>query len=289
VSERPSSARVPPVPPRTWSSRFVVVDGIRTHYLDAGDGPPLVLVHGGEFGGCAELAWEYLIGDFARHFRVIAPDWLGYGETDKIHDFNGKRARMLKHLRRFLEVMGIERADFVGNSMGATWLVQEAAEDPPGLPFGKLVAISGAGFVPDNEHRRATLDYDCTIDGMRRLLQAVFSDPVWSEDPDYVRRRYELSLGPGAWEAVAAARFKSPVTPARSEFGQEDTTQYERIVAETLLIAGSADKLRMPGYADALATRIKGSQLVVIEGCGHCPNIERPAEVREAALSFLTA
>ncbi|WP_405970760.1 alpha/beta hydrolase [Streptomyces sp. NBC_00988] len=280
---------VPPPPTPNWHSRFVSVDGVRTHYLEAGEGPPLVLLHSGEFGGCAELSWEYLIGPLSENFRVLAPDWLGYGRTDKIHDFGGKRGRMLAHLRRFLEVMEIGRADFVGNSMGATWLTQEAALVPPGLPVNRIVVLSGAGYVPDNAYRRMTLDYDCTPEGMRRLLSAIFHSPVWSTDPAYVERRNTLATAPGAWEAVAAARFKSPLTPPRSSHGQPDRTEYELVTAPTLLIAGKEDKLREPGYATGLAERIKGCELLVIPDCGHCPNIERPDVVLSHTLRFLAA
>ena len=283
TSER---VHVPAPPTPTWSSRFIDVDGIRTHYLEAGDGPPLVLLHSGEFGGCAELSWEYVLPGLAEHHRVIAPDWLGFGETDKIHDFGGKRARMLAHMRRFLEVMTIDKADFLANSMGATWLTQEAAADPPRLPVDRMVVISGAGFVPDNEYRRRTLEYDCTMEAMSRLLSALFLDDVWSTDPDYVRRRYELSIAPGWWEAVAAARFKSPITPLRSEFGQVDKTEYEKLQAPTLLIAGLEDRLREPGYGKKLAKRIPNSHLVEIADCGHCANIEHPERVLTAVREY---
>lgn len=281
------TASVPVPPATTWAGRHVVVDGVRTHYLEAGQGPPLVLLHSGEFGGCAELSWEYLLGPLSERFRVIAPDWLGYGGTDKIHDFGGKRGRMLSHMRRFLEVLDIERADFVGNSMGATWLTQEAALTPPGLPVDRIVVLSGAGFVPDNEFRRMTLDYDGTPEAMRRLLSAIFSDPVFATDEAYVQRRQALATAPGAWEAVAAARFKSPLVPARSSHGQPDRTEYEAITAPTLLIAGEEDKLREPGYAAALAERIPDCELVLVPGCGHCPNIERPDVVLAETLRFL--
>ena len=76
-----------PAVERVHRSCFVEVDGIRTHYLEAGGGDPVVLLHSGEFGGCAELSWEYMIPHLAPHFRVIAPDWLGFGGTAKIHDF----------------------------------------------------------------------------------------------------------------------------------------------------------------------------------------------------------
>src|SRR5579859_7458138 len=232
-----ASYRVPPVE-TVHRSRFIDVDGMRTHYLEAGEGYPLVLLHSGEFGACAELSWEYLIPSLARHFRVIAPDWLGFGQTAKVHDFVSKRSRMFAHLERFIKVMALEKAHFVGNSMGGTYLLQLAADAGFRLPVDRLAAISGGGFIPENEFRQRLLDYDCTKAGMVALLEAIFEDPVWSGDPDYVRRRHALSIAPGAWESIAAARFRSPVALKRSEFGQADTTPYERITAPTLLIAG---------------------------------------------------
>jgi pimeloyl-ACP methyl ester carboxylesterase len=276
-----------PAVERVHRSCFVEVDGIRTHYLEAGGGDPVVLLHSGEFGGCAELSWEYLIPHLAPHFRVIAPDWLGFGGTAKIHDFESKRARMLWHIVRFVQVLAIGRAHFVGNSMGATLLLGMAAESPCRLPLNKVVAISGGGFVPNNEERETMLAYDGTSAAMVGLLKALFEDPVWYTDEDYIERRRQLSLLPGAWEAVAASRFKSPVTESRNEFGQPDITPYESIEVPTLLIAGAKDRLRMRGYASEVVKRMAHGQLVELLECGHCANIEQPQDVARHLLEFL--
>ena len=66
---------------RGLESKFVLVDGMRTHYFEGGRGPAVVLLHSGEFGGCAELSWEFSLPALAEHFHVIAPDWLGFGES----------------------------------------------------------------------------------------------------------------------------------------------------------------------------------------------------------------
>ncbi|KQZ58780.1 alpha/beta hydrolase [Ensifer sp. Root558] len=278
--------KVPPVE-KAYRSRFVDIDGIRTHYLEAGEGPVVVLLHSGEFGGCAELSWEYLIPRLAERYRVIAPDWLGFGQTAKIHDFEGKRARMIAHMARFLAVLAIGRASFVGNSMGATFLLQISAEQHPGFAIERLVAISGGGWMPENAARKRLTDYDGSMDGMVGILQSLFEDSVWHDDVDYVRRRHALSITPGAWEAVAAARFRSPHAPERKEFGQADATNYEAISVPALLIAGAEDKLRLPGYAAEVAKRIAGSRVAVIPSCGHCANIERPDVVGDLLLDFL--
>lgn len=271
------------------ASRYVEVDGVRTHYLDAGEGPPVVLLHSGEFGASAELTWEHNLPALAERFRVIAPDWLGFGGTDKLHDFVSGSDRRLRHMAAFLRTLAIDRAAFVGCSMGGTVLVKEAARAAAcRLPISRLAIISGGGFVPDNEHRRAMLDYDGTHEGMRRMLRAMFADPRFSEDEAYVERRVRASLAPGAWEAVAAARFKAPGVPPRSHFGQEDTTPYEAIPFPTLVIAGGGDRLREPGYEQALR-RIPDVDVHVVPDAGHLVNIERPDVVNELLLAFLDA
>jgi pimeloyl-ACP methyl ester carboxylesterase len=265
----------------------VNVEGIRTHYLEAGEGPVVVLLHSGEFGGCAELSWEYLIPKLAERYRVIAPDWLGFGQTAKIHDFDGKRTRMIAHMARLLDVLAIDRASFIGNSMGATFLLQIAAERHPGFAIDKLVAISGGGWMPENDARKRLINYDGSLEGMAGILQSLFEGSVWHIDQEYVRRRHALSMAPGAWEAVAAARFRSPNAPERKEFGQTDATNYEAINVPALLIAGAEDKLRLPGYAAEVADRIAGGRVAVVAGCGHCPNIERPETVGDLVIDFL--
>ncbi|KXF56445.1 hypothetical protein AXA44_34440 [Rhodococcus sp. SC4] len=274
-------------PARTWVSRFVDVGGIRTHYLDAGDGDrTVVLLHSGEFGASAELCWEYNIAALAQHYRVVAPDWLGFGQTDKLHDFVSKSDRMIRHLVAFLRVLDIDEAHFVGASMGATRLVQEAARVEPRLPIRSMVLASGGGFVPDNVYRRSLLDYDGTPDGMRRILNACFVDPRWAENEKYVERRVRSSLLPGAWESAAAARLKAPNVKPRSDFGQDDTTPYEQVSVPTLAIAGAKDLLREPGYHHTLEV-IPGVEVVVLDDAGHLLNIERAESFNHLVVEFL--
>ena len=79
-------------------SRFLDVGGLRTHYLEAGDGPPLALFHSGEFGGSAELCWERNIDAPATAHRVIATDWPGFGQTDRLYDFVSGAERRMRHM-----------------------------------------------------------------------------------------------------------------------------------------------------------------------------------------------
>lgn len=268
--------------------RFVDVDGIRTHYLEAGEGPVVVLLHSGEFGGAAEISWEFTLPALAEKYRVVAPDWLGFGRTDKVFDFADGRARVFRHMRRFLEVMAIGEADFIGNSMGGSNLARIAASHPVILPIRSLVLCSGGGFTPETDERKTLLSYDGTPEAMAALLNAMLHDRKWGGDADYVARRQELATMPGAWQCAAAARFKSPAVAAKgSGFGGADTTEYENIAVPTLIVAGAEDRLREPGYAQELGARIPDCEVHVLDACGHCPNIERADDFNRLALRFL--
>lgn len=269
-------------------SRYLDVDGIRTHYLEGGTGRTVVLLHSGEFGAAAEISWEYNLAALAEHFHVVAPDWLGFGRTDKIRDFVDGRARLHAHMRRFLALMGIDEADFIGNSMAGGMIARAASADPPLFPIRRIVLASGGGFSPANEARAALHEYDCTFAGMQRLLGALFHDPKWPADAAYVERRLAMSTMPGAWECTASARLGSPIRPPRVVHGQPDPVEYEKIPFPTLVIAGGNDKLRLPGYGEEIVRRLPDAQLVVFDECGHCPNIERAARFNEVVTDFLS-
>ena len=267
-------------------SRFVNVGGIKTHYYDSGDGPVVVLLHSGEFGGAGEFSWEQTIDELAKSFRVVAPDWLGYGQTDKLRDFVSGSDRMIRHMAAFLDVLAIEEADFVGTSMGGTVLLREAARPDCRFPIRNMVVVSGGGTVVNNAARQLTLTYDGTPESLREILAVHFVDQSWVQDEAYIARRVEASIAPGAWEAIASARFKSPMTSARSEFGQPDTINYESITARTLAFVGGKDQLRDPGYHEVFY-RMPNARVIVFEDAGHLLNIEKAEPFNELVLRFL--
>ncbi|TFV56959.1 alpha/beta fold hydrolase [Mycobacterium sp. PS03-16] len=268
----------------TFARRTVDVGGLMTAYLEAGQGDPVVLLHGGEFGAGAELGWERVIDALAAHHRVLAPDMLGFGGSAKVVDFTDGRGLRIRHIARFCAALGVPGAHFVGNSMGAINLLVDAASDAPVLPMRSLVAICGGGEIQRGEHMDALYDYDATVAGMRRIVTALFADPAYHGDDDYVRRRYQSSIAPGAWEALAAARFRRPglaPPPAPSS-----ARPYDRIAVPALLIEGARDKLLRPGWAAEIAAQIADGRSAVVADAGHCPQIEQPAAVTDLLLGF---
>jgi pimeloyl-ACP methyl ester carboxylesterase len=265
----------------------ILVDGLTTSYLEAGDGDPVVLLHGGEFGAGAELGWERNVAALAAHHRVLAPDQLGFGQSAKVIDFVDGRGMRIRHVARFCEVLGIDSAHFVGNSMGAINLLTDITSDTPVLPIRSLGVICGGGEIQQNRHFDALQQYDATLPAMRRIVEALFCDPGYPADEDYVRRRYESSTAPGAWEAVAAARFRRPQDSTATPSGTPSTTRaYERIGVPTLVVEGGDDKLLPSGWAAQIAKQIDGGRSVVVGRAGHCPQIEQSSTVNELLLDF---
>jgi 2-hydroxymuconate-semialdehyde hydrolase len=265
--------------------RTTVVDGLVTNYLEAGNGDPVILLHGGEFGVSAEIGWERNIAALTAHHRVLAPDMLGFGHSAKVIDFNDGRGMRIRHVARFCADLGIDSAHFVGNSMGAIMLLTDATSGSPLLPMRSMVAICGGGEIQRNHHMEALYEYDATIPAMRRIVEALFHDPTYPADEDYVRRRHESSTLPGAWEAVAAARFRRP--GAASPPAPSSRRAYERISVPTLVVEGACDKLLPLGWAKEIADQIPDGRSAVIEAAGHCPQIEQSSIINELLRGFL--
>ncbi len=270
-----------------FQRKNTVVDGLATSYLEAGAGDPVVLLHGGEFGASAELGWERNIAALAARYRVLAPDMLGFGQSAKVIDFVDGRGMRIRHVARFCEVLGVDSAHFVGNSMGAINLLVDTTSGAALLPARSLVIICGGGEIQQNKYFEALQQYDATLPGMRRIVEALFYDGGYPADDDYVRRRYESSVVPGAWEALAAARFRRPGAAQSST--PSSARAYERIEVPTLVIEGGGDKLLPSGWATEIAKQVRGGRSAVVGGAGHCPQIEQSAAVNELLLDFLLA
>jgi 2-hydroxymuconate-semialdehyde hydrolase len=265
--------------------RTVMVGGLTTSYMEAGEGDPVILLHGGEFGVGAEIGWERTIPALAERYRVLAPDMLGFGQSAKVIDFNDGRGMRIRHIARFCCELGVDAAHFVGNSMGAINLLTDATSDSPVLPMRSLVAMCGGGEIQRNQYMEALYDYDATVPAMRRIVEALFHDPSYPADDDYVQRRFESSIAPGAWESLAAARFRRP--GAASPPTPSSKRAYERVSVPALIIEGGRDKLLPPGWAKEIADQIPRGRSAVVEAAGHCPQIEQSAIVNALLMEFL--
>ena len=266
------------------ASRYVLAGGVRTHYLEAGEGEPLILLHSAEFGGRAEFSWRYNIAALAQHFHVYAPDMVGFGRTEKVFSFSDRNGFRVRHIRALMETLCIDSAHFMGNSFGGSIIQTVAAQEQPAWSIRSIVSVSGGGFAPDNDARKVLTHYDGACEGMRAMLQVLFWDERWWSE-DQVEERWRASIEPGAWEAVAAARLAVP--GQEKGFGSE-RGDVSKIRAPTLIVGGDHDLLREPGCWDDLHRRIPNSELKIFAPARHCPHVEHADEFNRLAIDFLS-
>lgn len=269
---------------KPWKSHTITVANKRTHFLEAGKGDPLILLHGGEYGACAEFTWEFNIAALAEHFHVIAPDWLGYGKSEKLFSFEDMREYRIQHIADFLEHMGIRNADFMGSSMGGTTLAQVAARNDSTWPIKRAVLVSGGGYIPENGPRAVLTDYDGSLEHMRKIYQTLFRNPEIRDNEEMILRHHRASLEKGAWQCTAAPRFKMPTQP-KKPFAPPPP-DYSQVSVPVLIMAGRFDNLREPDYGVVLQSQIPGSKLIQLDG-GHCHQIDMPEIFNKLALEYL--
>lgn len=273
----------------TWTTHRVAVGGTATRVLEAGerDAPAVVLIHYGGYGATAEEAWEFTIAPLARHFRVLAPEQLGFGGTAKVYDFGDPLGARVRHVAQVLEVFDVQSAGFIGVSTAGTMMLDVAASPRPAWPIDRMIGISAVGDRSGGpEIRRVLTAFDGTAEAMSAVIETMYPERWW--DDAYVQRRLDAVRAPGAWEAVAAETLKPPwARDAPSPFASDAHVRYEEIDRPVLLVAGGADKLRTLSMLEDRAARIPDCRTVVFEGGGHAPHIQFPDEFNALALEFL--
>lgn len=269
----------------TIHHRTLRVGGIETHHLEAGEGPDLVLLHGGEYGASAEATWGTAMAKLGRTFHVLAPDMLGYGRTAKIYSFSDPSGFRLTHLAQWLEVVGVGEAFFVGNSAGGGTLLRSSVRRPSPLKMKKMVTICGNAGVFKSDFQADLEDYTPSPENMRKLLKLLFHDEKWLT-PECVESRYNDSIAPGAWEALSAARLKRPGYERGSTI-DAFVKQLSTVTVPLLIIACDHDPLNQPDWDERLQRIVPGSTAYRFHDSAHEPQIEEQDTFVEVLTDFL--
>lgn len=263
----------------------LLIGDIQTHYLEAGKGPNLVLLHGGEYGASAENTWKYNIGPLAEKFHVIAPDLLGFGLTDKIYSFSDPAGFRLKHLKRLLGALGITRAFFVGNSAGGGNILRAAVMDPPPLGIDKIVTICGNAGIFKTEAQASIENYSGTMEDMTRIIGLLFHDKKWRSS-ELVQERYQTSLIPGAWEAMSAARLRRPGHQTSAD-PEAFKRKLSALTVPLLIISCEHDPLNRKDWDAELQKIILVAKIHHFKNSAHEPQIEEADEFNRVLTEFL--
>jgi len=263
--------------------KSILANGIRTNYHDVGTGHPLLLIHGSGPGTTGWANWRLTLPVLAQGSRVIVPDMVGFGFTDRPADVRYGLDTWVSQAVGLLDALGIEQTDLVGNSFGGAVALALAIRYPHRVR--KLVLLGSVG-VPFTLTYGLDLawGYTPSIANMRKFLDVLVYDHNLVTDA-LVELRYKATIQPG-FQAAFASMFPTPrqrgvdalVSPEEAILG---------LPHDTLVIHGREDQIVPLSNSIALATLISRSQLHVFGRCGHWTHMEHAGRFNTLVANFL--
>ncbi|OLT34777.1 alpha/beta fold hydrolase [Rhodococcus sp. BGS-1C] len=260
----------------------VSVGGKDIFYAETGEGPVVVLLHGGGPGASGLSNFSRNIDTLASKFRVIVPDLPGYGRSSKGVDHSDPFGYLADSIRGLLDELGIEKAHLVGNSYGGACALRLALDTPNRVDRMVLMGPGGIGTTRG-----------LPTPGLNSLLSYYTGDgPTRDKLEEFIRRylvfdgaavpnavidqRYEASIDPAV---VADPPLRRPSGPgALKALWRMDFTRDKRLAAlttPTLVVWGKADKVNKPSGGPMLAKTMPNCDLLQVANTGHWVQWER--------------
>ena len=257
--------------------KFIEIDGNKIRYLESGDSKrTLVLVHG---LGASSERWGKVIPIFAKHFRVVVPDLIGFGHSDKpLVDYTPEF--FLDFLEKFFAACGIDHPSIIGSSLGGQLSAEYASLHSHSIE--KLVLVSPAGAMKqstpalDAYIMAALYPNDQSAKNAFEMMEAS-GEEVGAEIVNGFVERMRLPN--------AKLAFMSTVLGLKNS--ELITSKLPSISVPTLIIWGSKDPVIPITYADDFVSSIQDCRFFRMDGCGHTPYVQDPSIFTSKVLEFL--
>ena len=265
--------------------RLIEIGGRKVYCLSAGQGPPVFLLHG---LGASSYSWRHVWPELAKSHCVHSIDWPGCGRSDKPMDFDYSPDGYTRTLLALMDRLEARQAHLVGNSMGGVVSLFTALRHPE-----RIASLTLVGTPTYPESRPGDL-WALRWPVVGRLLEWSLGAWTvrWAARQTFIDRsvitaelvrEYSAALrSPGGRRAVAG--FIRNAIPADS---QALIDSYPTMAHRTLILWGEKDCLVKRPSVERLASELPHSRLVMLAGCGHAPQEERPEDFNRALLEFL--
>ena len=266
--------------------RTVDAAGVPTRALIAGEGPDVIFLHG--TSGHLEAFTRNFVPHVQAGYRCHAIDALGHGYTGK-PDYNYEIPNYVEHLRNYMDAMGIEKANLVGESLGGWTAAVLAAESPERIQSLQLVAAGGTKANPEimerikNSTTKAAMEDDISL--TRDRLHLLMHDAEKDVSEELVEIRYAIYHQPEFQQ-----NLHNLLCLQNMEIRQRNMMTPEslgKIDAPTLVVWGSNNPFGDVPEAHAMKDNVKGATLEIFPDCGHWPQHEKSELYNPLSIAFL--
>ena len=262
----------------------LLTGNIQTNLHDVGSGNPVVLIHGSGPGVSAWANWRLSLPVLSQKFRVVAPDIVGFGFTDRPAGIQYTLDNWVGHAVSILDALKLDKVDLVGNSFGGAVSLALAVRHPERVKRLVLMGSAGTSFELTPALDEAW-GYQPSIENMRRMLDTFAYDRTLVTD-ELAKLRYEAALRPGVQESYAAM-FPAPRQRWIDALASPEDKVRE-LPHETLIIHGREDRVLPLSSSLKLHEMIPRSQLHVFGRCGHWTQIEHNSRFNRLVIDFLS-
>ncbi|WP_369190784.1 alpha/beta fold hydrolase [Streptomyces sp. R08] len=267
------------------------VAGKEIFVAETGDGPPVLLLHGGGPGASGMSNYQRNIGELAKEYRVIVPDLPGYGRSTKGVDGADPFGHLDDAIRGLLDELGLDKAHLVGNSYGGACALRLALDTPDRVDRMVLMGPGGVGTTRalPTPGLNSLLNY-YSGDGPSRLKLEKFIRTYLvfnaADVPDgVIDARYRDSIDPEVVAAPPLRRPKSLRAVWKMDFTRD--ARLSRLPVPTLVLWGAADKVNRPSGGRMLAERMPNCDLYEVANTGHWVQFERAELFNRLCADFL--
>ncbi len=275
------------------SRRELQTDAGVLRYHEIGDGPPLLLLHGSGPGVTGWQNFRGVVGDLGETFRCLILEFPGFGVSDP---GDGHPMMMAgASVGRFLDGLGLDRVDVIGNSMGGIVGVNVAIAQPQRVR--RLVTVGGPGKALFSHGPSEGIKLLCeftdnpTRERLIRWLHSMVYDPAVVTE-DLIEERWRLATEPTTLEIArrmySTKAFAATMAAARKATTPPYWSRLDKVQAPTLLTWGRDDRVSPLDMALLPMRDIPRAELHVLPDCGHWTMIEAREQWLSAVLAFLT-
>jgi len=268
--------------------KFVTVDGKKVHYVEAGNGPPIILIHGFLYH---TVMWKKNIDALAEKFKVYAIDLWGWGYSERLKENDYSFERYGKQILGFMDVLNIKKAALAGQSMGGGISVYVAAHHPERVE--RLILVDPA-VIP---YPMTTIGKIYQLPFVGEFMNAIPGDAlmknnirtIWFYDKNKATEEYcQEVLQPLSIKGSSSGTMFILRNVLKEPYVEKEANLLAKMSIPTLIIHGREDKAIPLDRSKKLNDLWKGSKLVIFDKAGHSPHEEYPEKFNKLALDFLS-